>query len=90
MKTGKRTLYSPNRDRCHPLPGRAGLTRREALSPGYCLKISRAARMSELVDRTIAGLAALGGSGAFLEILRRWLQGHRTRIGGLSFRGFVS
>jgi hypothetical protein len=30
--------------------------------------------MSELVDRTIAGLAALGGSAAFLEILRRWLQ----------------
>ena len=30
--------------------------------------------MSELVDRTITGLAALGGSAAFLEILRRWLQ----------------
>jgi hypothetical protein len=30
--------------------------------------------MSELVDRVITGLAALGGSAAFLEILRRWLQ----------------
>src|SRR5262245_53813024 len=30
--------------------------------------------MSELVDRAITGLAALGGSAAFLEILRRWLQ----------------
>ena len=30
--------------------------------------------MSELVDRANTGLAALGGSAAFLEILRRWLQ----------------
>ena len=45
-----------------------------SLSPGYRLKITRASRMSELVDRTITGLAALGGSAAFLEILRRWLQ----------------
>src|SRR5215210_2795421 len=45
-----------------------------SLSPGYRLKISRASRMSELVDRVITGLAALGGSAAFLEILRRWLQ----------------
>jgi hypothetical protein len=45
-----------------------------SLSPGYRLKISRASRMSELVDRAITGLAALGGSAAFLEILRRWLQ----------------
>jgi hypothetical protein len=44
------------------------------LTPGYRLKISRASRMSELVDRVITGLAALGGSAAFLEILRRWLQ----------------
>jgi hypothetical protein len=44
------------------------------LTPGYRLKISRASRMSELVDRTITGLAALGGSAAFLEILRRWFQ----------------
>ena len=44
------------------------------LTPGYRLKISRASRMSELVDRAITGLAALGGSAAFLEILRRWLQ----------------
>src|SRR5215210_8969279 len=45
-----------------------------SLSPGYRLKISRASRMSELVDRVVTGLAALGGSAAFLEILRRWLQ----------------
>ncbi len=45
-----------------------------SLSPGYRLKISRALRMSELVDRVVTGLAALGGSAAFLEILRRWLQ----------------
>jgi hypothetical protein len=45
-----------------------------SLTPGYRLKISRASRMSELVDRAITGLAALGGSAAFLEILRRWLQ----------------
>src|SRR5688572_31122090 len=44
------------------------------LTPGYRLKISRASRMSELVDRAITGLAALGGSAAFLEILRRWPQ----------------
>jgi hypothetical protein len=45
-----------------------------SLTPGYRLKITRASRMSELVDRTITGLAALGGSAVFLEILRRWLQ----------------
>ena len=45
-----------------------------SLTPGYRLKITRASRMSELVNRTITGLAALGGSAAFLEILRRWLQ----------------
>jgi hypothetical protein len=50
-----------------------------SLSPGYRLKITRASRMSELVDRTIAGLAALGGSAAFLEILRRWLQRRQER-----------
>jgi thioesterase domain-containing protein len=44
------------------------------LTPGYRLKSTRASRMSELVDRAITGLAALGGSAAFLEILRRWLQ----------------
>ena len=38
------------------------------LTPGYRLKITRASRMSELVDRVITGLAAL------VEILRRWLQ----------------
>ncbi len=45
-----------------------------SLSSGYRLKISRASHMSEFVDRSIAALAALGGSAAFLEILRRWLQ----------------
>jgi thioesterase domain-containing protein len=45
-----------------------------SLSPGYRLKISRASRMSELADRVIGGIAAVGGSAAFLEILRRWLQ----------------
>ena len=44
------------------------------LTPGYRLKLSQASRMSELVDRVITGLAALGESAAFLEILRRWLQ----------------
>ena len=32
------------------------------LTPGYRLKITRALRMSELVDRAITGLAALGSS----------------------------
>ncbi|HEX5717029.1 MAG TPA: hypothetical protein VF179_12770 [Thermoanaerobaculia bacterium] len=45
-----------------------------SLTPGYRLKISRVSRMSELVDRAITGLAALGGSAAFLGVLRRWLQ----------------
>jgi hypothetical protein len=45
-----------------------------SITPGYRLKISRASLMSELVDRVITGLAALGGSAAFLEVLRRWLQ----------------
>jgi len=44
------------------------------LNSGYRLRISRALRMGELFDRTLAGLAAVGGSAAFLEILRRWLQ----------------
>ena len=51
-----------------------GATLVVALTPGYRLKIMRPSRMSELVDRVITGLAALGGSAAFLEILRRWLQ----------------
>jgi len=45
-----------------------------SLSPGYRLKISRASRMSELTDRVLTTLTAIGGSAAFLEILRRWLQ----------------
>lgn len=44
------------------------------VTPGYRLKITRNSRMSELVDRALASLAAVGGSAAFLEILRRWLQ----------------
>lgn len=44
------------------------------VTPGYRLKIARISRMSELVDRALASLAAVGGSAAFLEILRRWLQ----------------
>ena len=31
-------------------------------------------RMSDLADRAITALTAIGGSAAFLEILRRWLQ----------------
>ncbi len=45
-----------------------------SLSPGYRLKIMRASRMSELADRVITAIAAIGGSTAFLEVLRRWLQ----------------
>ncbi len=45
-----------------------------SLSPGYRLKITRASRMSELADRVITALAAVGGSATFLEVLRRWLQ----------------
>jgi predicted ribonuclease YlaK len=45
-----------------------------SLSPGYRLKISRASRMSELTDRVLTTLTAIGGSAAFLEVLRRWLQ----------------
>jgi hypothetical protein len=45
-----------------------------SLSPGYRLKITRASRMSELADRVITAIAAVGGSAAFLEVLRRWLQ----------------
>jgi flagellar motility protein MotE (MotC chaperone) len=45
-----------------------------SLTPGYRLKILRVSRMSELVDRAVTAIAALGGSAAFLEVLRRWLQ----------------
>jgi len=45
-----------------------------SLSPGYRLKITRASRMSELADRVITAIATVGGSAAFLEVLRRWLQ----------------
>ena len=58
----------------NPAQTPVGATLVVALTPGYRLKIIRPSRMSELVDRVITGLAALGGSAAFLEILRRWLQ----------------
>jgi len=45
-----------------------------SLSPGYRLKISRASYMSDLADRVLTALTAVGGSAAFLEILRRCLQ----------------
>ena len=45
-----------------------------SLSPGYRLKITRASRMSQLADRVLTTLSAIGGSAAFLEVLRRWLQ----------------
>jgi hypothetical protein len=45
-----------------------------SLSPGYRLKISRASRMSQLADQVLTALTAIGGSAAFLEVLRRWLQ----------------
>ena len=45
-----------------------------SLSPGYHLKISRASRMSDLADRVITALTAIGGSAALLDVLRRWLQ----------------
>jgi hypothetical protein len=50
-----------------------------SLSPGYRLKITRASRMSELADRVITAIAAVGGSAAFLEVLRRWLQRRQDR-----------
>ena len=50
-----------------------------SLSPGYRLRITRASRMSELADRVITAIAAVGGSAAFLEVLRRWLQRRRVR-----------
>jgi hypothetical protein len=40
------------------------------LTPGYRLKIARVSRMSALADRALTSLAAVGGSAAFLEILR--------------------
>lgn len=58
----------------NPTPSPIGATLVVALSNGYRLKISRVSYMSELVDRVITALAALGGSAAFLEVLRRWLQ----------------
>jgi hypothetical protein len=45
-----------------------------ALSNGYRLKITRPSRMSQLTDQVLTALTAIGGSAAFLEILRRWLQ----------------
>jgi hypothetical protein len=36
-----------------------------SLSPGYRMKITRASRMSELADRVITAIAAVGGSAAW-------------------------
>src|SRR6185295_20135212 len=68
-------------DRRHPRLG-GGLSRLQeavmqvslSLSPGYRLKISRASRMSQVTDQVLTALTAIGGSAAFLEVLRRWLQ----------------
>jgi hypothetical protein len=49
------------------------------VTPGYRLKIARISLMSEMVDRALASLAAVGGSAAFLEILRRWLQSRQDK-----------
>ncbi len=58
----------------NPTQSHVGATLVVALTSGYRLKITRPSLMSELVDRIVTGLAALGGSAAFLELLRRWLQ----------------
>ena len=54
----------------HPV----GATLVVALTSGYRLKIKRPSLMSDLTDRLLTAATALGGSAAFLEILRRWLQ----------------
>ena len=66
---------APRQHKRRPISSTGGPDASQSLpQPGYHLKISRASRMSDLVDRAITGLAAFGGSAAFLEILRRWLQ----------------
>jgi hypothetical protein len=45
-----------------------------SLGPSYRLKITRASRMSEFAGRVITAIAAVGGSAAFPEVLRRWPQ----------------
>src|SRR5215210_3061795 len=56
------------------MPSPVGATLVVALSNGYRLKIKRPSLMSQLADRVITAIAAVGGSAAFLEVLRRWLQ----------------
>jgi thioesterase domain-containing protein len=58
----------------HPAPSPVGATLVVALSSSYRLKIEKVSRMSQLADRVLTALTAVGGSAAFLEILRRWLQ----------------
>jgi hypothetical protein len=58
----------------NPTPFPVGATLVVALSKGYRLKITRPSRMSQLTDQVLTALTAIGGSAAFLEILRRWLQ----------------
>jgi hypothetical protein len=50
-----------------------------ALPPGYHLKLERPTYMSQLADRALTALTAIGGSAAFLELLRRWLQRRQDR-----------
>lgn len=56
-----------------------GATLVVALPPGYHLNLKRPSHMSQLADRALTALTALGGSAAFLEILRRWLQRRQDR-----------
>ena len=58
----------------NPAPSPVGATLVVALSNGYRLKITRPSRMSQLTDQVLTALTAVGGSAAFLEVLRRWLQ----------------
>ena len=65
---------TPARAEAYLLCRRAVMLVNLSLSPGYRLKVTRASRMSELADRVITAIAAVGGSAAFPEVLRRWLQ----------------
>ena len=58
----------------NPTQSHVGATLVVALSHGYRLKITRPSRMSQLADQVLTTLTAIGGSAAFLEVLRRWLQ----------------
>jgi hypothetical protein len=58
----------------NPTQSPVGATLVVALSSSYRLKIEKVSLMSQLADRIVTALTAVGGSAAFLEILRRWLQ----------------